>query len=153
MRLINNCLFFITVTLSLLNYSFAVTTSRNIVSKSEDGTGCTGTIASSNIGFVASVYDFNLLNHLDFYHDSWVADSYTTQDLQFTATNVTSPNFSIGWPIGATLYDNSIDASSIIVELTGYFRGMYLTFILIFVLSLNQILTFSPLFFFKKYTN
>lgn len=129
MKLINNCLFFITVSLSLLNYSFAVTTSRNIVSKSENGFGCTGTLTSSNTGFVASVYDFNILDHLKFYDDNWVADSYTTQELQFTATDVTSPNFSIGWPFGATLYDNSIDVSSIIVQLTGYFRGMYQTLV------------------------
>lgn len=137
MRLINNCLFFITITLSLLNYSFAVTTSRNIVSKSEDGVGCTGTITSSNAGFIATAYSYGAGAALGFkfYDDDWVADSYTSEEVLFTASNVTSPNFSITSNLfgSETLYDNAVNIGDMIVQLTGYFRGMYSTFVLFFI--------------------
>lgn len=79
MRLLNNYTFLITLFLSLLNFTIA--TDRNIVSNSENGIGCTGTLSSSNTGFIASVYNFPLFHHGGFYSDTWVANSYTTEEL------------------------------------------------------------------------
>lgn len=134
MRLKKYCLSLITVWSLLLKFSLAsvVTTTRNIVSKSEDGVGCTGTLTSSSVGFNALVLSYGNAAALGFkfYDDSWVADSYTAQETLFTANSITSPNFSITNNLLAseTLYGNEVEISSIIVQLTGFFRGMFFFF-------------------------
>lgn len=124
MRLIKKYYFsFIIILSSLLSFSLANTDTENIVSRLENGIGCTGTFNSSTTGFVANVYSLVYSDESNFNYNTWVADSYTTEVLQYSANGVTSPNFSFLYT--ASLYGYAVETSLMAVELTGYFRGMY----------------------------
>lgn len=106
---------------------------RNTVSRSSDGVGCTATVAASSTGFDATFYRYPAVNLLLFDDNNFVANDYTTRSVYATATGVTDPNFDIAVlnPLFADLPNyglSRITLYSSIVELKGYFVGMYYNF-------------------------
>jgi preprotein translocase subunit SecY len=120
--------------LSVANLALAA----DITDISSDGLGCIATIASSSIGFNANFYSYSLTDSINFNDNNWIANSFTDYCLSASATGVTDPIFSFP-AVSATdvsLYGlQSINLRDTALELTGYFIGMYIYSILIFLFS------------------
>jgi hypothetical protein len=101
----------------------------DVIDISSDGHGCTATIASSSIGFNANFYSYSLTNLSNFNDNNWIANSFTDYSLFASAPGVTDPNFTFPATsaTNASLYGlDSLDLKYTLLELTGYFIGMYI---------------------------
>lgn len=116
----------VSILLALAGSAFGV---RNDVSKSSNGVGCTGTVASHSTGFNAYFHDYVGGDLIDFGNNDWVANSYTTRSIYASATGVNIPNFSItDNELNADLPNynlTDVDIYSTVLELKGYYVGMY----------------------------
>jgi hypothetical protein len=103
-----------------------------ITDLSSDGLGCTATVASSSIGFNANFYSYSSIDSVFFNDNGWIANSSTKYGLSASATGVTDPNFTISATSVASLYGlQNINLRDTALELTGYFIGMHIYFLLI----------------------
>lgn len=116
--------------LSLAGTTSAFFEPRNTVSRSSDGIGCNADVATSTAGFNARFYKYPAADLIPFNKNKFVANDYTTNELYTTAVAVTEPNFSITNLDSKHATLNNYDLINIplyssVVELKGYFVGMY----------------------------
>lgn len=115
----------------LLSFATSTLAARNQYGKSSDGIGCSAQIATSSVGFDATFYNYDGGDLIDFNNDKFVANYYTTRSAYASATGVTKPNFSLAGNAvqNATIYNmGGVNIGSTVLQLTGYFVGMYLLF-------------------------
>lgn len=132
----------LTSIVTALSLTSGVAARRNTVSRSSNGVGCTADIATSSVGFNAKFYSYDQADLIPFNDNNFVANDYTTRGLYTTATGVVEPNFSTGdIPNHATLTNyglTNVDIYATILELKGYFVGMFFLFFVFYLLFLVQ---------------
>lgn len=112
---------------SFASLSFADENKHNVTTK---GIGCSVKITASSVGFNANFYDYTSGDLINFDNSNFVANGYTTRNIYASATGITEPNFSFNDQSvrNASIYNiGGIYIGSTVIQLTGYFVGMYLT--------------------------
>lgn len=116
----------------LLSFATSSLASRNTYGLSTNGVGCTAQIATSSVGFNANFYNYVGGDLIDFNNKNFVANDYTTRNIYASATGVTEPNFDLAnnQVYNATIYGlPGVSIYSTVLELKGYFTGMYFQFL------------------------